>query len=387
MADSLRCDVAIIGGGVAGLWLLKRLCRAGYAALLLEADRIGAGQSRYAQGIIHGGTKYALTGKLTGSSEAIAEMPARWRACLEGAGELELSDVRLMSDHQFMWSTTSLSSRMAGFFASKLMRSRTAALEGEARPPLFRDPAFRGQVYRLDEPVFDTHSLIQALAEGQPIYRADSLRLEGGRILLSDGRVIEPRRLVLSAGAGNEMLLKQLGREAPAMQRRPLKMVMLRGEGLPDGVYAHCLGANALPRITITSHYDAEGRTVWYIGGQPAEEGVRRSDAEQLAAVRAELEGLFPWLDFSACDWACLDIDRAEVAMADGSRPSDVFCDEREGVITAWPTKMALAPRLADEVIERLHAAGIEPGEAFTAPEWARPGVAPLPWREEERWH
>ena len=40
-------DVAIFGGGVAGLWLLNRLHREGYQALLLEADRLGAGQTRY----------------------------------------------------------------------------------------------------------------------------------------------------------------------------------------------------------------------------------------------------------------------------------------------------------------------------------------------------
>jgi glycerol-3-phosphate dehydrogenase len=143
---SAAVDVAILGGGVAGLWLLGRLRKAGYHVILLESDRLGAGQTRYAQGIIHGGTKYALTGKLTGSSEAIVEMPARWRGCLEGHGELDLSVVKLMSDHQYMWSTTSLTSRMAGFFASKLMRSRTQALEGEARPELFRSSQFKGQV-------------------------------------------------------------------------------------------------------------------------------------------------------------------------------------------------------------------------------------------------
>ena len=57
MRVNLQVDIAIFGGGVAGLWLLNRLRKAGYQAILLEADRLGAGQTRYAQGIIHGGTK------------------------------------------------------------------------------------------------------------------------------------------------------------------------------------------------------------------------------------------------------------------------------------------------------------------------------------------
>lgn len=390
MTAVLRCDVAIFGGGVAGLWLLNRLRQAGYHALLLEADRLGAGQTRYAQGIIHGGTKYALTGKLTGSSEAIVEMPARWRASLEGHGELDLSAVKLMSDHQYMWSTTSLTSRMAGFFASKLMRSRTQALEGDARPALFRDPAFRGQVYRLDEPVLDTASLIKALAapHQEHIFSADGLQLNPvapTRVELSNGRVIEAQRLVLCAGAGNEALLQQLGRRTPQMQRRPLQMVMVRGKSLPRDIYAHCLGANALPRITITSHFDKAGSTVWYIGGQPAEEGVGRDRAEQIEAARKELAALFPWVDFSDCEWGTLNIDRAEVKKADGSRPDDVFVEEDHGVLTAWPTKLALAPRLADEVVQLLK--NIEPRGNDEAADWPHPERAPLPWQEEEKWH
>jgi len=295
-----------------------------------------------------------------------------------------------MSDHQYMWSPTSLPSRVAGFFASKLMRSRTQALEGEARPELFRDPQFKGQVYRLDEPVLDTASLVDALAT--PLHDfilcADGLRLNPSRptcIELSGGRTIEAQRLVLCAGAGNEALLQQLGRDTPKMQRRPLQMVMLRGKVLPGGVYAHCLGANALPRITITSHFDAEGNTVWYIGGQPAEQGVGKSREAQLLAAREELEGLFPWIDFSQCEWGTLNIDRAEVLMADGSRPDNVFAAEEDGVITAWPTKLALAPRLADEV-ERL-LGDVEPRADGQGVDWPHPDNAPLPWQEEEKWH
>lgn len=385
----MKVDVAIFGGGVAGLWLLGRLRKRGYHAILLESDRLGAGQTRYAQGIIHGGTKYALTGKLTGSSEAIIEMPARWRACLQGQGELDLSKVKLMSDHQYMWSTTSLTSRMAGFFASKLMRSRTQALEGDARPELFRSEQFKGQVYRLDEPVLDTASLVEQLSAPYRdfIFRADGLKLDPQhptRIELNGGH-IEAQKLVLCAGSGNESLLNQLGRDAPVMQRRPLQMIMLRGKTLSSGVYAHCLGANALPRITITSHFDEAGNTVWYIGGQPAEQGVGKTREALIATTREELEGLFPWIDFSDCEWGTLNIDRAEVKMGDGSRPDNVFVEESDGVITAWPTKLALAPRLADEVEALLE--GVRTSGDEKPADWPHPNVAPLPWQEEEKWH
>src|SRR5690606_13154219 len=100
MSQALSTDVLIVGGGIAGLWLNARLRRAGFATLLVEKGSLGGGQSVKSQGIIHGGTKYALHGALTGSSEAIAAMPGRWREALAGAGELDLSGVRLLSDRK-----------------------------------------------------------------------------------------------------------------------------------------------------------------------------------------------------------------------------------------------------------------------------------------------
>ena len=396
-------DVVIFGGGVAGLWLMARLRGLGYQAVLLESQALGAGQTRYAQGIIHGGTKYALTGKLTGSSEAIAEMPPIWHACLAGEGELDLRQVKLLSSNQFMWSTESLTSRMAGFFASKLMRSRTRTVEGNERPEILRNPAFHGQVYRLEEPVLDTASLVHALAEPHrdAIFKINEttalqlsksdrgwqVQLDGG---LGDTKVqFDARRLVFAAGKGNAALLEKCGRSTPAMQLRPLLMVMLRGScehPLPGELYAHCLGASANPRITITTHYDSEGRTVWYLGGQIAEEGVGRDHDNQVLAAKKVLGELFPWLDLAAMEWGTLPIDRAEPKMPDGSRPDNVFAEERDDIITTWPTKLALSPLLAKVIIERIEQGNVQPGPVTKLPKWPHPGYAPLPWQEDERW-
>ena len=71
--------------------------------------------------------------------------------------------------------------------------------------------------------------------------------------------------------------------------------------------------------------------------------------------------------------------------MADGSRPDNAFAGVDDGVITAWPTKLALAPRLADEV-ERL-ISDVKPWGGDGAADWPHPDNAPLPWQEEGRWH
>jgi glycerol-3-phosphate dehydrogenase len=390
--NTLDVDVLVVGGGVAGLWTLAKLKQAGYQAVLLESDALGAGQTRYAQGIIHGGTKYALTGKLTASSEAVAAMPALWRDCHAGHGELDLSRATKLSDAHYLWSTSSLSSRISGFFASKVMRARTQSLDNDARPTLFSHPQFHGQIYQLDEPVFDTLSVVHALAEPymDSILEVDAASFDTGdnRLQVNDKAgnhyQFEYKQLVLMAGSGNKALLAQLGQSQPEMQLRPLKMVMLRG-GLSDTVYAHCLGASVNPRVTITSHYDDNNNIVWYLGGQLAEDGVKRSNEEQIKQAKAELAELIPWLDLSDSEWAVLDIDRAEVRKPDGSRPDTFYAEQNGNVVTAWPTKLALAPRLARDVLQKIKDSGVTPRQ-YQLPSWPVATFAQFPWCEEERW-
>ena len=88
---TIHTDAVIIGGGIAGLWLLNALRRAGYGVVLLESHRLGSSQTLASQGMIHGGLKYALGGVPSRASETIASMPGRWRACLDGDGELDLT--------------------------------------------------------------------------------------------------------------------------------------------------------------------------------------------------------------------------------------------------------------------------------------------------------
>ncbi|WP_177418542.1 FAD-dependent oxidoreductase [endosymbiont of Lamellibrachia barhami] len=392
----LETDIVIFGGGIAGLWTLGRLHQAGYRCLLLESGCIGGVQTPASQGIIHGGTKYALTGKLTGSSQAIRAMPGIWRDALAGHGELDLSAVRILSDHQYLWSTAGLVSRMAGFFAGKVMQSRIGEVEGENRPKLFQDKAFKGHVYRLEEPVLDVASLVTELFRQYGRYTLridwpDGIKFDAANqlVLLGDkgGRLqIRSRRTLLTAGAGNETLLREFGLEQPAMQRRPLQMVMLRGK-LPP-LYAHCLGAGANPRLTITSYPLADGDHVWYLGGSIAEEGVDRSVRAQVDAAKHELRMLMPWVDLSAAEWSTLRVDRAEPRQPGGKRPDNSFLEQLQDVMVAWPTKLAFAPRLAQQVIDRMQQDGIAPskGELKIPEGWPRPPVTRLPWEQERQW-
>jgi glycerol-3-phosphate dehydrogenase len=388
MSQALSTDVLIVGGGIAGLWLNARLRRQGFATLLVENARLGGGQSVKSQGIIHGGAKYALHGALTGASEAIADMPRRWREALQGSGELDLAGVRLLSDAHYLWSPGSLAGNITSFFASKAVRGRVDQVKGEHLPPALQHPKFKGKVYRLAELVLDVPSLIERLAElaGDGLLAAERITPlhEQGELvgLLVDGREIRAQRIVLSAGRGNAELLAALGLSQPAQQLRPLHMVLVKGPTLKP-LYAHCLGGGPKPRVTVTTHPAADGEWVWYLGGDLAEaEGVARDEAAQIRAAQHELSELLPWVDLSSARWATLRVERAEPAQSGLVRPDNAFLDEQGKLLVGWPTKLALAPDFADRVLAALARDAIQPASHAPLPALPRPAVAPAAWEE-----
>ncbi len=388
MSHPLKADIAIFGAGIAGLWTLARLLQAGYSTVLFEKSAIGGIQTIASQGIIHGGTKYALSGSLNKSAQSIADMPEIWRNALAGKGELDLRGTQLLSQHQHLWSSQGMLSRLTGFFASKAMRSKMQQLNGSERPLLFQNPAFKGALYQLNEPVFDVCSLVERLAklcEGH-IFKWDEGATLTPNSCLIDGFEIKIRQLILAAGKGNQALLQQIGHTQPTMQLRPLHMVMLRGK-LPP-LHAHALGTRANPRLTITSYPLSNGQQVWNLGGEIAEQGNERDQASQIDAAKEMMADLLPWLDLSNLQWSTYRIERAESQTASGQRPDGCFVDQNGGVITIWPTKLAFAPRVVQEVLEHLKQADIQPNTSDLTPllSLERPPLAKPPWEQAERW-
>ena len=374
-------DIVVFGGGIAGLWLLNRLRDEGYNAILLEADGLGAAQTLASQGIIHGGLKYALGGSVTDAANTIAALPARWRACFDGTGEIDLSSCEVLSERYYMWSSASYRSKIKAFFGSKSLQGRVEAVPRREFPPFFAEATVEGSLYALPDFAVDTPSLLSVLRARceESIFKIDPRAIRFTRnasgyaqsVMLRSGAglgdetsgsenstiSIEAQRMIFCAGKGNQALIDAAGMRKPASQLRPLNMVWVKKAGL-GSVFAHCIGEDfgLTPKLTVTTHVADDGVPVWYLGGEIAESGVGVPDDELIERAKRLIADLFPWVDLSGAQWGCFAIDRAEAKMADGSRPDGALFIAEDGYIAAWPTKLTLTPALADGVLAELAA-------------------------------
>jgi hypothetical protein len=192
-----------------------------------------------------------------------------------------------------------------------------------------------------------------------------------------------PRHVVLTAGAGNDRLRELCRLPADAMQRRPLHMVLVRGQ-LP-ALNGHCVDG-ARTRVTITSDVDAAGRTVWQVGGQIAEEGIGLDDTALPYRAQNELTAVLPQVDLSQAEWSSYRVDRAERASPRGGRPDTATVVCEGNVITAWPTKLALVPQLARMVESHLPKPAGGKLDLSQIADWPRPAVALPPWETALAW-
>ena len=372
-------DIVVFGGGIAGLWLLNRLRDEGYDAVLLEADGLGAAQTLASQGIIHGGLKYALGGSVTDAANTIAALPARWRACFGGTGEIDLSGCEVLSERYYMWSSASYRSKIKAFFGSKSLQGRVESVPRSDFPSFFAEATVDGSLYALPDFAVDTPSLLSVLRARceEAIFKIDpngirfsrdangcassvtlraGARRDGDTNGSGDDSVsIQAQRMIFCAGKGNQALIDAAGLHKPASQLRPLKMVWVKKAGL-GSVFAHCIGEDfsLTPKLTVTTHVADDGVPVWYLGGEIAESGVGVPDDELIERAKRLIADLFPWVDLSGAQWGCFAIDRAEAKMADGSRPDGALFIAEDGYIAAWPTKLTLTPALADSVLAEL---------------------------------
>ena len=368
--ERIDVEVAIVGAGIAGLWLGNLLAKRGVAFAICEAEAVGGAQTAASQGIVHGGLKYALGGEATSASRSLAAMPARWRACLTGCGEVDLRGVPVLAEHMHLFAPEP-SARVRLLFGSRLAAGQCRRIDAR------NTPFQRGAVMEMEDFVVDVPQLVRCLAA--PLrdrivateVAPSTLRCgpDGIEAIVTREAEVRARHVVLAAGVGNEALARRAGFAHVRMARRPLRQTSVRLRAAP-GLYAHCLrpGFGAAPDMTVTSHSDT-----LYIGGAVAEDGAKRCQDEQVAVVRDLLRRMFPALDLSGARFDTHLATRAEPLR----RTGDAFVERHGNCILCWPIKLSLAPRLGELLIALLNglapsAAGWKPDGTLRTPRWAQ---------------
>jgi len=393
--SEVRVGTLILGGGITGLWLLDQLRQNRQNALLIEPNSLGQGQTISSQGILHSGIKYSLQGLLTSSAREAREMPDKWRKCLLGESQPDLSRTEVVAQRFYLWGTDSAASRLGMLGARLGLQVTPQVIPREKAPhPIV---GCQGSIYSVEEQVVSTHSLLTNLVElnyknlakarstsdihihfSKPgvIHRVD--------LTLQDGQhvTIFADRYVFAAGKGNSSLRHQAGLPSEKQQLRPLHMVMLRGS--LQEFYGHCIDG-ATTRVSITSCKAANEEVVWHVGGEVAEVGVEMDRASLISHARKELLDTMPGVHLDDAWWATYRIDRAEGMTMTGSRPQSFRVEEGGNTLTVWPTKLVLVPQACAKILE--HLPGSNKGYPNTDfSHWPKPEVAKAPWDREQFW-
>lgn len=327
-----KLDAVIVGGGVAGLWILHRLRHHGLNVRLYDSGA-SQGQTANSQGILHRGTKYLLR-PTEGTVQRFPDLLQRWRACLDGEnapGDPDLSTTRVVGEGLDLLSNEPLPEDLVDRLEWAQERGLVEYVRGR---------------YRFCEPVLDPRPL---LANLEQLHASSIIKVAAPTAELTQSC----RWLILAAGAGNEPLLNDLGLHQPVMIRRPLHLVWAYG-ALPP-TFCHVLDSRAAPgrpgaHWTVTSRQE-NGKYSWYLGGDFSE--AERSPEEQQDLVRRLLRRSFP--DVEVNELKSFHIDRAE-PQPTGPRSLQPFLHRQDGppanahVLTVWPMKLVLAPLLADRV-------------------------------------
>lgn len=383
---SVHFPIVIIGGGVAGLWVLNALHAAGYKPVLLEKNALGGGQTIASQGMIHGGQRYTLHGKAETHAHSIAAMPGRWDAHLSGTAAPDLSSVPLLANEQYMFSPGTLGSSVAAFFASKNMQTRMSKLSRSSYPPALQHLKKTAQVFSLPEKVMQSHELVEALRAPlqDVVLQAEVTHICAGapcRLSLCSGNetLDITADVVLSCAAGFNRNACAAAGFAPEShtQQRPLKQILVRT--LPQPLFAHAVTTDPRPRVTISAH-PHNGGYVWYLGGLVGVYGTDKSDDDALAFAQKEMQTLFTHINWQEKEWATLYINRDEPAAPSGYLPEGPVLKTNSNIGIGWPTKMTFAPALADEVLAWVNTLAVSKSSPAQLPALPHPPVAPYPW-------
>ena len=97
----------------------------------------------------------------------------------------------------------------------------------------------------------------------------------------------------------------------------------------------------------------------------------KREAAYDVSLIRKKSE--------ATCEFSTFRIDRAEPKSKRNLKPTKAFVRFYENTIVCWPTKLALTPKLGDDVLSNIFTKPASLPEFFSA---ERPKIGKIPWSQ-----
>ncbi len=285
-------DVAVVGGGLQGLVLLRELVSAGYGCVLVTNADLGSGQTLHSHGLLNSGT-----GLMTGAlQEELHELTLPY---LRGLGVPVYGE-----DRSFLLAPDAVADQLTPIWeANHYHPERT---DPSSLPPGLEAVA---PVYRVRAFNVDKRRLVATLSAGLESLVLRGELVEAGetmRVQTKTGETVslDPRAVVVAAGCGTKRLLRQFfGVDEAVLDRiayTKAHMLCVRGPTsvLPD------VGSVISPELIVVGHPSPDPRTcqsslvTWYVTpanpeapryGEAPDDGAADID---VPVVRAGIEAL-----------------------------------------------------------------------------------------------
>lgn len=355
MADKPDADIVIIGAGAAGILSAIRLRDDGYSVLLVEADRVGSAQSNHSHGYLHRGHIYAspkehFVRELNRGADA-------WISFLDEAGVAPVTESAHIAFH----------SRYNGNVAGERWAKLDMPYVLSEAPVGFRPESF-GVCYETQEPAYDftgwySYALTN-LFDGIQCVRARAIELinEGRNIVgvrlkndSAESVILSASVYVLTAGVGNIELVSSVAKLRGRGVNRVSFMLVLEGDLPPVSLIIPDHQSYGLFMVSRS----LGGKNFWLLSNYISYAGSRSSAYGATLWARAVVKTLRESTELiEECNlkWGIYIAPKGELR-ADPRQMSEHSIESYgfDNCIVAAPSKLTLAPLLADKVAASVH--------------------------------
>jgi len=383
MSNIIKSDITIIGGGVAGLWITNVLKQLGFNVILIEKYALGSFQTINSQGIIHGGVKYSLVGKISDATSNIAKMTEAWNLSFSNKitnnyNLIDLSSTKINSTCHDLCFPNSSFFKLSSFVTSKVLSSKCKIINknDDNYQICLNQLGYDGIVYRITEKVVDTKSLINNLSKN---IQNNIIKLDNYRINYQANQIknicfqsnnqnysIDSQLYISTSGQENQSIIN-FSESLPKQQLRPLQMIFAKPD-IDINLFAHFIGKdnkNNKPFATITTHKNINNKNILYFGGQVAEsEHIDTPKDIHINSLKKQIKNIFPKANIENWQWDTIKINRAEISQEYNKMPDTSFAVKQNNLILGWPTKLTFAPDFADRILNIIKESNIKPTNA-----------------------